>query len=71
MQSRRQTLIEVGANLAIGSVGAWLITYAAIKWLQGDAAVATWSLIGCTIWSFIRQYLIRRYFNKLWSKTAS
>lgn len=66
MQTRKQTAIEVAVNVIIGSIGAWLITYATLKWVAGDAQIATVSLLGCTLWSILRQYAIRRYFNKIW-----
>lgn len=66
MQTRKQSMIEVGADLAIGSVGSWMITW----WLAAHAGFtpvnqATATVALCTVWSIVRRYTTRRYFNNL------
>ncbi len=62
-QSRKDSMLEAWVNIAFGAVIAWLITYTATTYVHDTKIAATISVIGCTIWSFIRQYFVRRYFN--------
>lgn len=68
MQTKRQTLIEITTNMLIGSIGAWLITWSMIKAFADPVEAATYTVVLCTVWSFVRGYSVRRFFNKLWSK---
>lgn len=68
MQTKRQTLIEISANLLIGSIGAWLITWAMISSVASPMQAATYTTLLCTVWSFARNYAVRRFFNRLWYK---
>jgi hypothetical protein len=68
MQTKRQTLIEMTTNMVIGSIGAWAITWGMFTLVDSKLQAATYTTLLCTVWSFFRGYLIRRYFNKLWSK---
>lgn len=63
MQTRRQSIIEVTTNTAIGMVGSWLITYACMTLIADRTTAATVTVIGCTVWSLVRGYWIRRRFN--------
>lgn len=63
MQTRRQSIIEVTTNTAIGMVGSWLITYAGMTLIADRATAATVTVIGCTVWSLVRGYWIRRRFE--------
>lgn len=62
-QSRKDSMLEAIANIAMGAVIAWLITYSANAYIDNHVVAATVSVVGCTVWSFIRQYFVRRYFN--------
>ena len=54
--------------MAIGAVGAWAITWGMFTLVDSKLQAATYTTLLCTVWSFFRCYLVRRYFNKLWSK---
>lgn len=62
MQTRRQSIIEVCTNTAVGMVGSWVIAYACIVAFDSPAAAAASSVAGCTVWSLVRGYYIRRKF---------
>ncbi len=62
-QSRKDSMLEAWVNIAFGAIIAWLITYTATTYVEDPRIAATISVAGCTIWSFIRQYFVRRYFN--------
>lgn len=64
MQTRTQTLIEVLTNTFTGLIGSWLITYFCVLWIPNVALAVTMSSVGCTIWSLIRGYFIRRSFAR-------
>ena len=64
MQTRKQTLVEVFTNVLIGFGGSWLITYLFIQYEQiGYMETATLIVFLCTVWSIVRNYTIRRFFN--------
>jgi hypothetical protein len=65
MQSRRQSMIEVGTNTAVGMAGSWVISYASIVTIDDHAMAAAVAVAGCTIWSLVRGYWIRRRFASL------
>ena len=62
-QSRKDSMLEAWVNIAFGAIVAWIITYTATTYVDDTKLAATISVIGCTVWSFIRQYFVRRYFN--------
>ena len=62
-QSRKDSMLEAWVNIAFGAVVAWIITYTATTYVDDTKLAATISVIGCSVWSFIRQYFVRRYFN--------
>lgn len=62
-QSKSESIKEACVNIAFGLVVAWIITYSANHWITDTATAATVSVFGCTVWSFIRQYFVRRWFN--------
>lgn len=63
MQTKRQSLIETSANTALGMIGSWLLTMLCLQFFTTAIAVATSTTILCTIWSVVRGYSVRRYFN--------
>ncbi len=57
-------MIEVLTGTAIGIVGSWLITYVVITNVQDKASAAAITVFGCTVWSIVRGYVIRRRFSR-------
>lgn len=64
MQSKKGTVIEILWNTGIGIIGSWIITYTVMHFKLSPAVTATLSCVLCTIWSIVRGYSVRRYFNK-------
>ena len=66
MQNRKQSHLEVTTNQILGIVGGWLIVYFLFPLFDylSQSLVATISTIIFFIWSYIRSYTVRRYFNK-------
>ena len=65
-QSRLQSFIESNANTFIGFVGSLLIWEFVIKpWLGLTTSLLENLTVTCifTVWSIIRGYFVRRYFN--------
>jgi hypothetical protein len=65
MQSRRQSVAEVLTNTFVGMLGSWAITFASMVWIADRAAATTVAVVGCTAWSIVRGYWIRRRFAML------
>jgi high-affinity Fe2+/Pb2+ permease len=66
MQTKKQSLIESGINILIGFVIALFIGIFIFK-ITGIKATYTQNFMSTTLFtiaSFIRQYIIRRWFNK-------
>jgi membrane protein implicated in regulation of membrane protease activity len=66
MQTKKQSLIESGINILIGFVVALFIGIFIFK-ITGIQATYTQNFMSTTLFtiaSFIRQYIIRRWFNK-------
>lgn len=64
MQTRWQTVVEVSTGTAIGMLGSWAITV--VVFSNSSAPIATVAIINtaaCTVWSLVRGYSLRRYFN--------
>ena len=70
MQTKKQTHLEVITNQCLGLIGGWLIVYYLFPLFDylSQEVVATISTIIFFIWSYLRSYLIRRYFNLQYSK---
>lgn len=64
MQSKIQSHLEVTINQIVGLIGGWLIVYYLFPLFDylSQSIVATISTIIFFIWSYMRSYLIRRYF---------
>lgn len=71
MQTRRMALVEIGLNTGVGFLGSVIITYTILHQSWSPAYATAAVTIACTIWSILRQYIIRRYFNKLTIKEVS
>lgn len=63
-QSRRESLLEANVNTWLGMIGSFLITLGCNAWSPNIWWATILSVIGCTIWSLLRGYYVRRYFNK-------
>jgi hypothetical protein len=63
-QSRGGSAIEVCVNTVTGMVGSWVIAYFCMKLIPDRATAAAVTVAGCTVWSLVRGYCIRRYFTR-------
>lgn len=64
MQTRWQTVIEVAAGTFVGMLGSWAITVSVFSNVSGPVATAAViNTAACTVWSLVRGYSLRRYFN--------
>jgi hypothetical protein len=66
MQSKKRSLIEVAANLAAGIVISWLLTFYALPAFGLRPSVSEAGVITLiyTLASTVRQYALRRLFNR-------
>lgn len=64
MQTRKEIMREVNTNIIIGVLGSFLITYLCTLTLKNPLVISIVSVVGCTIWSYVRNYSIRSYFNQ-------
>jgi len=62
-QSKRQSAKEVVTNTTIGFIGSWIITVLVLYSIEDKTIAATITVIICTVWSLLRGYYLRRYFN--------
>lgn len=67
MQTKRDSLIETNVNTWLGLLGSLVIT-GLCNWLLITAIGIWWTsavTVGlCTVWSLVRGYYVRRYFNR-------
>lgn len=69
-QSKRHSALETATNTAVGFVGSYFITFGCFH-LNADLATKTlYATLGCTVWSLLRGYYLRRLFNHLHTKAA-
>ncbi len=67
-QSKRHSALETATNTAVGFVGSYFITFGCFH-LDADLATKTlYATLGCTVWSLLRGYYLRRLFNHLHAK---
>lgn len=67
-QSKRHSALETATNTATGFVGSYFITLTCFH-LESQIATATlYATLGCTAWSLLRGYYLRRVFNHLHTK---
>lgn len=64
MQSRKDTIVEVLTGTFLGLLGSWLITYLCVQLISNKAAAVTVATALCTVWSLVRGYSVRRWFNR-------
>ena len=76
MANKKQILIEVVTNLAIGMAGGWLIYMGAhaisllipsFVWNVSPESSGIMVIITTAV-SFVRQYALRSYFTKKWER---
>lgn len=65
MQTRRQSVAEVVTNTLVGMAGSWAITFASMACIDDRALATSAAVVGCTVWSLTRGYVIRRRFAQL------
>lgn len=67
MQSKSHSLAEVSANLITGIIFSWLLTFYALPvfGLHPNVTDASFITLIFTVASIIRQYTLRRLFNRL------
>lgn len=64
-QSKRQTWVEVLHGTALGFVGSYAITFAVLRLCPGSVELkSAITVAGCTVWSLVRGYGVRRYHNR-------
>lgn len=63
MQSKTESMLETAANTIGGLIISWLITLTVINMKLEPMTAATIISALCFIWSLIRSYALRRYFN--------
>ena len=63
-QSKKQSFIEVCCGTFTGMLGSWLITITVLKLVPDLWLASVLTVVLCTIWSLVRNYAIRRYFNR-------
>ena len=65
MQTKKQSHLEISINQILGLIGGWLIVYYLFPLFDylSQEIVATISTIIFFIWSYLRSYIVRRYFN--------
>lgn len=65
-QSKRHSAMETATNTAVGFVGSYFITFACFHVPGADLATKTlYATLGCTVWSLLRGYFLRRLFNHI------
>jgi len=66
MQSKRETHIEITLNQVVGIIGGWLIVMFIFPFFDHleQFYVASISSVLFFVWSYVRSYIIRRFFNR-------
>lgn len=62
-QTKRQSLCEVLANTALGIVGSFLITMVCLHFFTTDVGIAISTTLCCTLFSIVRGFYVRRWWN--------
>ena len=64
-QSRYQSAVEVLTNTFVGMAGSYVITLTSFSVISDKPAIASAvAVTGCTVWSLLRGYYIRRSFAR-------
>lgn len=69
MQTKRQSMIETASNTGIGFIGSFIIVWLCVKYIRNPELASFVSVSACTVWSLVRGYYVRRYFNTLKGKS--
>lgn len=64
-QTRLHSAAEVVTNTATGFIGSWVIAFFVMTTFEDRATAATITVLGCTVWSLVRGWTIRRAFNRV------
>lgn len=64
-QTKKQTLVEVFTGTGVGILGSLLITWAVLFTVPDRMLAGVINVAACAIWSLVRGYYVRRYFNKV------
>src|SRR3954470_23866421 len=70
MQTRRQTVIEVLTGTVTGFIGSFLITLVVFHAIKDIGTAALVNTAACTVWSLVRGYCVRRWFNGLQPRSS-
>jgi hypothetical protein len=65
-QSKKQTHFEILTNQVAGIIGGWLIVYFLFPLFDHlyQEKIATISSVIFFTWSYLRSYIVRRFFNR-------
>lgn len=70
-QSKRHSALETATNTAVGFFGSYLITFGCFHLTDKIATATLYATLGCTVWSLLRGYYLRRLFNRLHTKQTA
>ena len=71
MQTAKESAIEIVIDTFIGFIGAWFITFFILHADLSPAMLSTYTVLACTVFSLIRKYVVRRWFNNRLAKRQS
>jgi len=63
MQTRIDSAKEVFFGTVVGMIGSWLITMGCLYTIDDKVAAGSVTVALCTVWSLVRGYAVRRWFN--------
>jgi hypothetical protein len=63
-QSRKASLAETLTSTSLGFLGSLGITWATLASITTVGTASLVATLGCTAWSIVRGYSVRRYFNR-------
>lgn len=67
-QTRRQSLIETCSNTVLGCLGSFLITMVCLHFFTTDVGIAISTTLACTVFSIVRGFYVRRWWNNKLTK---
>ncbi len=68
-QSKRHSWYETFTGTFTGFLGSLLITFIVFSYVPGSLAVKAWvNTLACTVWSIVRGYYNRRFWNWMHTK---
>ena len=67
-QTKRQSLCEVLANTTLGVVGSFIITMVCLHFFTTDVGIAVSTTLACTVFSIVRGFYVRRWWNSKLTK---